>query len=116
MQSARGGSYQSDEAECQVSGQARAVSVERSYFDVGFRLVRYDQFQPDCGDGIVNGTEECDDGNRAVESCACGELACESCAANCTLQAGETAFCGDGILHVDQNEECDYEDAGCNEC
>ena len=59
--------------------------------------------------------EECDDGNRITKVCAYGEEACEICDADCTLQAGESAFCGDSILHVDQNEECDHEDAGENE-
>ena len=57
-----------------------------------------------CGDGEVQGDEECDDGND-------NDL--DACLSSC-----ERAGCGDGILHEDFGEECDdgnaVEDDGCN--
>ncbi len=52
------------------------------------------QENPDCGDGITNGADDCDD---AGESATCNR--------NCT-----TAVCGDGTLNRTAGEECD--DAG----
>ncbi|MCB9751573.1 MAG: DUF4215 domain-containing protein [Myxococcales bacterium] len=57
-----------------------------------------------CGDGEVQGDEECDDGNdNNLDAC---------------LNSCELAGCGDGILHEDFGEECDDgnsdEDDGCN--
>lgn len=59
-----------------------------------------------CGDGIVNGRETCDDGNKVIEACAYGVQNCEVCGQTCTLVAGQTAFCGDGIV-AQGSEECD---------
>lgn len=59
-----------------------------------------------CGDGIVNGRETCDDGNKVIEACAYGVQNCEVCGPACTLVAGQTAFCGDGIV-AQGSEECD---------
>ena len=47
---------------------------------------------PYCGDGIVQDTEECDDGNNDDG---------DGCSANCTIEP----YCGDGV--VDTGEECD---------
>jgi cysteine-rich repeat protein len=47
-----------------------------------------------CGDGIVTGDEECDDGNNWDG---------DGCSANCKKQGA--LFCGDGIVSGD--EECD---------
>jgi cysteine-rich repeat protein len=60
---------------------------------------------PECGDGFVDVTEECDDGNDTDD---------DECTNACTLPS-----CGDGILHDD--EECDdgndTDDDGCtNAC
>ena len=57
-----------------------------------------------CGDGEVQGDEECDDGNdNDLDAC---------------LNSCELAGCGDGILHEDFGEECDdgndVVDDGCN--
>ena len=50
--------------------------------------------QPVCGDGVREGSEECDDGNRRNG---------DGCTSRCRIQA-EPA-CGDG--NVDRLEECD---------
>ncbi len=77
---------------------------------------------PSCGDGIINGTEECDDegesascnANCTLASCldgtvnaTSGELCDDgaesaSCDADCT-----NAQCGDGMLNVVAGEDCD---------
>jgi len=56
---------------------------------------------PDCGDGILEIGEECDEGDQN------GKGGYGTCGADCTLQAG---FCGDGVVQAD--EECD--DGGLN--
>ena len=59
-----------------------------------------------CGDGVVRaGTEGCDDGNLLTEVCNYGATSCTVCSATCAVVAGETDFCGDGLL--DAAELCD---------
>ena len=75
--------------------------------------------QGQCGDGIRNGSEECDDGNEVTDVCAYGETACTVCAEDCTERAGAVSYCGDGIRNG--SEECDdgdlNDDDGCTrEC
>lgn len=59
-----------------------------------------------CGDGIAQSFagEECDEGNISTPRCGYGLKSCVVCAHDCTLQPGETQFCGDGVR---QDEECD---------
>jgi cysteine-rich repeat protein len=49
-----------------------------------------------CGNGQVEGAEECDDGNA---------VACDGCSVNCLLEPGHV--CGDGILNQLCGEQCD---------
>jgi cysteine-rich repeat protein len=90
---------------------------------------------PVCGDGVVSGAEECDDGNR--ESCdgcsfectietGCGDglrcgaeecddgnrLDCDGCSSACEVEVG--AACGDGIVNAECGEECDPPGEGCS--
>jgi cysteine-rich repeat protein len=63
------------------------------------------ELPPICGDLIVEGDEQCDDGNLSDD---------DSCSSTCTLP-----FCGDGV--VDPGEECDdrndFDGDGCtNAC
>jgi cysteine-rich repeat protein len=62
---------------------------------------------PGCGDGMIGGTEQCDDGNN-VDG--------DGCSHDCMLEAGHTAMCGDGILEA--GEGCDdgntVSDDGCS--
>ncbi len=46
-----------------------------------------------CGDGIVQGTEKCDDGNT---------VSGDGCSSTCVVE-----FCGDGILQTGLGEQCD---------
>ncbi|MBU1508866.1 hypothetical protein KKD52_00790, partial [Myxococcota bacterium] len=65
-----------------------------------------------CGDNLLNGTEDCDDGNTVTEVCPYGQTSCTVCAAGCTEQPGAlTGYCGDGILFASE-EECDTTVAG----
>ena len=50
-----------------------------------------------CGDGTLCGGETCDDGNAN---------ACDGCLPTCELEAAGYV-CGDGILRIDCNEECE---------
>jgi len=49
-----------------------------------------------CGDGMVNGPEECDDGNNTNS---------DGCSATCTTEQPTEPVCGNGELEV--GEECD---------
>jgi fibro-slime domain-containing protein len=62
-----------------------------------------------CGDGIVAGIEQCDDGNTNSG---------DGCSSTCAAEAGYTCttpgaactkveFCGDGKVSLDINEQCD---------
>ena len=59
-----------------------------------------------CGDGITQGREECDDGELNEALCPYGVTECNTCSSECKIVAGTPSFCGDGVLHLDQ-EECD---------
>ena len=50
-----------------------------------------------CGDGIVNGSEDCDDGDKNADDAYGG----------CTTSYTFGPFCGDGILDTAHGEECD---------
>ena len=67
-----------------------------------------------CGDGVVEDTEACDDGNAVTEECEYDEINCTVCAADCTEQPGVTRLCGDG--NVDPEEQCDDNNGITEEC
>ncbi len=56
-----------------------------------------------CGDGVVAGVEECDDGNGNSDGAA------DACRTNCTLPT-----CGDGV--VDSGEQCDGDEDCSDDC
>jgi len=82
---------------------------------------------PECGNGTVEGQEECDDGNTVpgdgcdagcvIEGCGNGVLDageqcddggivdCDGCSASCTDETGYV--CGDGTLNQSCGEQCD---------
>jgi len=59
-----------------------------------------------CGDGIVAGTETCDDGNTVTETaCAYGTATCTTCNATCGVVLNLTgSFCGDGACNTGNGE------------
>jgi cysteine-rich repeat protein len=77
-----------------------------------------------CGNGVVESAEVCDDGNTVTEGCAYGETSCTVCASDCTEVTGQIRTCGDDVL--DTEEECDdgntvtegcaYGASGCTVC
>jgi hypothetical protein len=58
----------------------------------------------DCGDGVVGGAEECDDGPLN------GTLASD-CSIDCTF-----AVCGNGVIDGNRGEQCDGVDLGGETC
>ena len=54
---------------------------------------------PFCGDGIVNGPEECDLGDQNGTIDGPG-----GCSSGCT----KPHYCGDGVPDPDRGEECDF--------
>jgi formylglycine-generating enzyme len=67
-----------------------------------------------CGDGQVQyAFEDCDDGNTEVQTCLYGQESCYVCNGVCALEAGATAFCGDGITQPDNGEVCDSDTRTC---
>jgi hypothetical protein len=71
-----------------------------------------------CGDGVINGVEECDSGDLGGKTCLdfgapqAGGLTCGS---DCTLDpSGCTAYCGNN--HVDGTEQCDGTDFDNKSC
>ena len=59
-----------------------------------------------CGNGIVEGNEECDDGNNIEE---------DGCFSNCRFPVVESFLCGNSI--IDEGEECDDgNDVSSDEC
>src|SRR3989344_5239052 len=65
-----------------------------------------------CGNGIVEGTEACDDGNtvdEAVAECTYGQQSCIlGCSSNCLSDiSGTPNYCGDGNADSGNGEHCD---------
>ena len=70
-----------------------------------------DVYVAECGNGIVDPDEACDNGtDNGRTACAYGETSCTVCTANCQVAEGSTAYCGDGI--VQSNEKCDKAETG----
>lgn len=60
-----------------------------------------------CGNGVVEASEQCDDGNSITEVCDYGDTSCTVCSSSCKSINGSTSYCGDGATDVSNNEECD---------
>lgn len=107
------------------AGDATAESTgEDPYGESGSTTV--DEPLPVCGDGLVQGTEECDGNDLAGQSCdAMGATGTLRCTAACTFDTCDCtwedfeqpgcgpAVCGDGILGG--TEECDGTEFGGDE-
>lgn len=64
-----------------------------------------------CGDSTKQTEEECEHGGNIQIYCPYGQEECQVCSSDCTLKAGKTAKCNDGIL---QRADCTgYEDKNC---
>lgn len=71
---------------------------------------------PECGDGVINGDDVCDDGNTALEACEYGEESCEVCGPECTMVPGTLRYCGDGVVDEEHGEECELDADHCTGC
>ncbi len=69
-----------------------------------------------CGNNIVEAGEFCDDGNLITEVCTYGETSCTICDGACLEQAGQTAYCGDGVTNASGGETCDDGNAVGGDC
>ena len=82
--------------EATTTGQAMAKAIYTATAPVGQQ----------CGNGIVEGDEQCDDGNRNDA---------DACRNDCT-----NAVCGDGVVATSLGEECDdgntVPNDGCTDC
>ncbi len=62
-----------------------------------------------CGDGVINGNEQCDEGsNNGVVCNAPYGGSCQYCDSSCKIQTKIGPYCGDGIKQ--SNEACEYTD------
>ena len=68
-------------------------------FVCGFQDGEAKCVQTECGNGILESGEGCDDGNRVTEVCRYGEFECNVCNANCEIANGTTQYCGDGLIN-----------------
>ena len=60
----------------------------------------------ECGNGIIEAGETCDDGPNPSAECAYGLTSCNVCDSNCEWVAGLPRVCGDGVIQ-DLWEQCD---------
>ncbi|EAS02540.2 myxococcus cysteine-rich repeat protein (macronuclear) [Tetrahymena thermophila SB210] len=68
-----------------------------------------------CGDGKVDPSEQCDDGNN-INGDGCSLDCKQETGFNCQVQSGKStcsSICGDNL--VSQDEECDSNDVGCDQ-
>lgn len=64
------------------------------------------RLEPLCGDGFVEGGEECD--VKMSSTCEYGESECEVCNLSCKVSSGDVVgFCGDGLIQRTFGETCD---------
>ena len=65
-------------------------------------------YVPECGNGIVDEGEECDNGaDNGTMFCDYGEESCELCSLSCESIQGNTSYCGDGLIDTLNGETCD---------
>lgn len=93
-----------------VTAYAKDVGTSESSFIVPPEKEPF-VLSDECGDGIITGVENCDDGNDVTEQCAY-DTSCLICNSSCKQIEGVTPKCGDNNIDYDidlvgNNEECD---------
>lgn len=79
---------------------------------------------PVCGNGAVEISEQCDDGNTTTELCVYGESICTICNSECKSVIGIPLFCGNGVIDTGEQcddgnsvtETCEYGEQSCEVC
>lgn len=69
-----------------------------------------------CGDGKINGEEECDNGKDNGEGKVCNQYCMENTETSSGTGLQEDKFCGDGITQSEKGEECDNSAANGTTC
>lgn len=78
-----------------------------TYYCIAFNVLLGEP-EPICGDGIVEGSEECDDGaNNGIVCSPPYGGSCNYCSITCTTINLTGSYCGDGTTDVADGEECD---------
>ena len=74
-----------------------------------------DTYVAECGNGIVDPGEGCDNGtDNGRTACAYGETSCTLCTTGCQIAEGATSYCGDGVVDTENGEKCDKAVPGSN--
>lgn len=76
-----------------------------------------------CGNGVVDGAEQCEPSASEDANCPYGQMSCSYCGDTCQLRSGTVSgYCGDGTVQA-ANEECDgptercvYGEMSCTTC
>ena len=72
-----------------------------------------DTYVAECGNGIVDPGESCDNGtDNGRTACAYGETSCTLCTTGCQEIQGTTSYCGDGVINTENGEKCDKGETG----
>jgi len=104
-----------------------ATACQLETFDVALDGSPSPRPVPLCGDGVIEGSEICDDGNSNTEiQCEYGMALCVSCSNDCSLEFTITGpYCGDSVLDLEEfcddgnsftEFECDYGFPTCLGC
>ena len=93
-----------------IRGQQTSISNVKSLWMLPLLLMACEEpvnpVTSVCGNGILEESESCDDGNFNEMPCPYGDTSCQTCSDECQLISGSVSFCGDGVLQAEQ-EECD---------
>ena len=83
---------------------SRDMAMESSRADMGTPV---HNGQPECGNGVIEADEECDDGNQTLEPCETPDLNCLVCNPQCREERVLNPSCGNGVH--EPHERCDLE-------
>lgn len=96
---------------CESDSNRCTIDVCESYSGVGSQTVcthNVNATECFCGNNVVDPIgETCDEGNLVTPPCPYGEESCVVCSELCQATNGTTSYCGDGVLHADNGEQCD---------